>query len=57
MDELEFRVIEVTSGSKTRFQLQVLFDGGVIEQLATWLTDINLIALKQCLEEWVKENA
>lgn len=57
MDELEFKVV----GSPDRlghFQVQILLKrSGVVIDETIWLDAFQIISMKQCLEDWVKENA
>jgi len=54
--ELEFRVTERRCGTQVRFQVEVLLNGVVIDELIL-LNGIQMIGLKQCLEDWAEEQA
>jgi len=58
MDELEFRIVETSDAPTRRWQLQVLLKrSGVVIDESILLDAIQMIALKQCLENWAEENA
>ena len=57
MDELEFKIAE-TRDFAVKWQLQILLKrSGVVIDETIWLDAKQMIDLKQCLEDWVEENA
>ena len=57
MDELQFRVIE-SPDKPGSFQMQILLKrSGVVIDETIWLDVVQMLSMKQCLEDWAKEHA